>query len=92
MQDLSVAGHLADSDSSSPDLSTLKTFSYVILGLLGAVLVLMLVLISMVAKVMKKEKTGKGYKALHDPASAPHESYEHKPYAGYSTPYADGGH
>lgn len=84
-QDLSVAGHLADSndDDVSEDIDHLKTFSYVILGVLAFIAILLIVLIAMVANVMKKGKPTKGYKAIHDPTSAPYSEYK---------PYSDGGH
>ncbi|TCD63158.1 hypothetical protein EIP91_005886 [Steccherinum ochraceum] len=100
-QDLSVAGNAAgNSGPTSDDIENLKHFSYIILSILAVLLILVIVLIVMVAKTMKSSgKSGKGYKALHDPNSIPPVHHvdvqpyaDHKPYAGYSTPYAEGGH
>ncbi|THH26649.1 hypothetical protein EUX98_g7539 [Antrodiella citrinella] len=97
-ENFAVSGNLADDNSE--DIHNLQEFQYIIVGLVGGVLILLIILIVMVAQMMKKGGGmvmgggggGRVYKPLHDPTSAPldHPPFgEHKPYAGYSTPYAD---
>ncbi|KAH8079070.1 aspartic peptidase domain-containing protein [Cristinia sonorae] len=96
-----AASRLSAGDGDSDlvaEVSDLKRFTYIILGLAGAAVLLLVVLVFMIARLLKNGgavKQGKGYKALSDPASAPgqlsdHQPYsEHKPYGGYQTPYSD---
>ncbi|KAK7681853.1 hypothetical protein QCA50_015200 [Cerrena zonata] len=87
----SATGALGDSDSSTPDLSNLTRLSYVIIGLLA--LVVLLLIGTVVSFIMKsRSSAGKGYKTIKDPFPPAHEKAYEGSYADYSTPYADGGH
>jgi len=70
--------------SSSIDLSGLTRNSYIIMGLLGAVILL---LGGIAFSLFKTSREKRGYKPVSDPLSKPFESYSES----YSTPYGDGG-
>ncbi|KAI9056704.1 hypothetical protein FKP32DRAFT_1748593 [Trametes sanguinea] len=86
--DLAVAGAASESDSSNVDLSSLTRNSYIILGLLAAVLVMLLVT---VALMVKANRANVGYRAV--PAT---NLARGKPFGGegesyHATSYAEGG-
>ncbi|CAL1702627.1 unnamed protein product [Somion occarium] len=88
-----ASGALADSDSSSSsvDLSNVLRLSYIIIGMLGLIVVLLIgAVVTMV--VRNRRSGGKGYKTLHDPVPPSHEKPYQSSYSDYTTPYADGGH
>ncbi|KAI0078010.1 acid protease [Panus rudis PR-1116 ss-1] len=91
-KDLTAAGALGDDDEASKfDTSTLERNAYIIMGLLGGVIVLLMVLIvAVIAKARgSKDQTYSqaSYKEIK-PLTLSGDHYS----AEYSTPYADGGH
>ncbi|EMD36871.1 hypothetical protein CERSUDRAFT_114789 [Gelatoporia subvermispora B] len=81
----SPSSSASNGSSSSVDLSGLTRNTYIIMGLLGGVIVLLLGIAFALHKASREKR---GYRPVMDPLSKPYESYSES----YSTPYADGGH
>ncbi|OCH94610.1 acid protease [Obba rivulosa] len=83
--DAAISNPSSSNDGSSIDLSGLTRNTYIIMGLLGGVILL---LFGIMVSVCKSSRAKGGYRPVVDPLSKPYESYSES----YSTPYGDGGH
>ncbi|KAI0072608.1 acid protease [Panus rudis PR-1116 ss-1] len=89
-----LAGALEDSQP-SVDLSGLTRNTEIIMGLLGAVIVLLIGAIVALVFRGRRAGSGEGYKPVQDPRSVPltlDKRYSEEYKDTYTTPYAEGGH